>query len=282
MNADCCIEMQRLFDGLGCRTGNFVALQGYFDDSGDGGQKKIAAIGGVVGFTDQWTRFDKRWKRVMKEVSGCFHATDCESGQGKFKGWTVRKRNEVMERAVSAIISCGLRCVGIYVNIGEYRGVFSGTNAPEPYSLIFSHAVALAAMFGAQAPAMGQSSDTYIWHEGGSRDGKINEIFRQFRDLTEWPLSQILQAFAIGRKNFSAVQAADLVARETFKYADNLGSGRNVRIPVKRLIEHITFFPWTKECLERLKSYGWPSGPMALIRCMTDNPPAGIMPRWPR
>ena len=53
------------------------------------------------------------------------------------------------------------------------------------------------------------------------------------------------------------LQAADLIAREAFKYADNLGV-RRTRMPVKRLKDRMSFHLWNRECLEFLRDRGGP------------------------
>jgi hypothetical protein len=54
-----------------------------------------------------------------------------------------------------------------------------------------------------------------------------------------------------------ALQAADLIAREAFKHADNWGV-RKTRKPVKRLQDRICFIMWTRPCLEYLREHGGP------------------------
>ena len=61
-----------------------------------------------------------------------------------------------------------------------------------------------------------------------------------------------------------ALQAADLMAREAFKHADNLGV-RRTRKPVKELHDRISFHLWTKQSLEYLKDNGGPDNLATLI-----------------
>ncbi len=275
--------MRKLFYGLGIHSGRFVVVRAYFDDSGDSSGNKILAIGGIVGFPEQWELFDQPWKQATKELSGSFHATDAEALRGCCEGWTREQHNTMMKDVVSAIISCGLRPFGTIVDVEAFRKVFPGSSV-DAYSLIFAHtAINLAISAEIDEAAFGRKdNEVHIWHEGGPRENKLGEIFLRLRNLTDWLPSKYLKTFTIGTKDMPAIQAADLIARETFKYADNLGE-RDTRIPVQRFIENskIRFFPWDRRCLERLRTYGSPDDLIAIIKCMSDNPPPGTMKKLP-
>jgi hypothetical protein len=259
-----------------------MAVHGYFDDSGDGNGTRITSIGGLVGLPEQWEKFDKRWKKAAKKLNGPFHATDCEALRGCCDGWAVSNRNELMDQLVTTILDCGVRCFGIVVPIQEYCAVFPNAKKLDPYFLAFRHMVANMAIIGEQSRVLGRNDEINVCHESGNANSRLGEIFQEFLDFKEWENTRYLQGMYVGRKNLAGLQGADLVARETFKFADNQGKDLGIRIPVKRLHGRITFFPWNRECLERLKSYGGPESLKGLIDCMTDNPPPMIMKRWPK
>ena len=73
--------------------------------------------------------------------------------------------------------------------------------------------------------------------------------------MTTWQDARFLQGFSYGSKRVNGLQAADLVAREAFKHADNLGK-RPIRKPVKALKNQTSFHLWTREALEFLRNKG--------------------------
>jgi hypothetical protein len=187
-----------------------------------------------------------------------------------------------MDQIVTTILDCGVRSFGIVVPIQEYCAVFPNAKKFDPYLLAFRHMVANMAIVGEQAEALGRQDEIFIVIESGPTNARVTEIFDQFVAMKEWRNSKYLQGLSFNTKHHLGLQGADLVARETFKFVDNQGKDLGIRIPVKRLHGRITFFPWNRECLERLKSYGGPESLKGLIDCMTDNPPPMIMQRWPK
>lgn len=70
-------------------------------------------------------------------------------------------------------------------------------------------------------------------------------------------------------KKVIGLQAAGLMARETFKFAMNEGSGRAVRKPLKRLEDRISLHRWSQKGLEILKEkFGRDDA--ALVRYITE------------
>ena len=86
-------------------------------------------------------------------------------------------------------------------------------------------------------------------------DGSVLGIFNSILALKSWPPSQCLHAISFGTKKLHALQAADLIARESFKHIDNVGV-RAMRIPVRRMRESLCFFRWTEKTLNYLAQNG--------------------------
>jgi hypothetical protein len=98
-----------------------------------------------------------------------------------------------------------------------------------------------------------------FWFEDSTKRQKAatNRVYDGMRELRCWKKRDVLGGISFDPKTLRPLQAADLVAREAFKHANNLGI-RASRKPMKRLWPRISFLLWTREELEQLKRRGWP------------------------
>jgi len=59
-------------------------LSVYADDSSDEKGERTFAVAGIIGTQEEWDAIKLKW---VKRTSGkIFHAADCESGYGDYKG----------------------------------------------------------------------------------------------------------------------------------------------------------------------------------------------------
>jgi hypothetical protein len=251
-----------------------ISLRAYFDDSGDEKHQRFAAIGGLIAGSRPWTVFDTHWSVATYDLKGPFHATDCEARRGVFAGWSLEQSNAMMKKLVGIIRLSRVMTFGAIVPIPDYRAVFPNSDPDDPYFLAFKQAIINMARVGADIDqhTLQEVGMRVVIEDGDSSSGAF-DIWHQLRRIESWEHAKYLSGFGTGTKGLMALQGADLMAREAFKHADNLGV-RKVRKPVKALQDRISFHLWTRECLEYLRAKGGPQNLDALINWgRTERPP---------
>ena len=234
-----------------------MVLKGYFDDSGDDKRRRFSAVGGLIGSSGQWQAFDVLWSIATYELKGPFRSADCEAQRGCCAGWTVEKSASLMARLTKIVGSVHLGGFGAIVPIQEYRAVFPDAGEYDPYFLALKHTIINMAYLCRLAALSGNLDSVKICHEEGSTSGGAFEIYSRLKAVPGWIDAKYLAGFSVDTKELAALQGADLIAREAFKHADNLGV-RKTRKPVKALQQGLSFHLWTRESLEYLRAKGGP------------------------
>jgi hypothetical protein len=272
-------EFSRGFCNTGARNeAVMITLRAYFDDSGDPKREQFAAIGGLVSPTGPWNVFDTHWSVATYDLKGPFHATDCESQRGIFKGWSIDQSSALMKKLVGIIRLSGVMTFGAVVPIPEYRAVFPNSGPYDPYFLAFKQAIInMAGVAYDITHSTVESVGMRIIIEDGDSSSGAFDIWHQLRRLQSWNHARYLTGFDTGTKQLLALQGADLMAREAYKHAANRGI-RRIRKPVKELKGRISFHLWTRDSLEYLKSQGGPQN----LQAMTNWGLAGKPPQMLR
>ena len=234
-----------------------MVLKGYFDDSSDDKRQRFCSIGGLIGSPQQWSRFQLRWAVATHDLPVAFHATDCEAQRGCCEGWTVKRTSSLMKTLTDIILSCGFGSYGAIIPVQEYLAVFPNSGKHDPYLLAFKQMLINMAYICRLAHLQGEDDTVTIIHEDGDTSPAAFQIYHDLKVLDGYADSKYLVGFSVSDKSLNALQGADLIAREAFKHADNLGI-RKLRKPVDRLKSRTSFHLWTRESLEYLKCKGGP------------------------
>jgi hypothetical protein len=216
-----------------------------------------------------------RWSAATYNLSGPFHATDCDSNppRGVFKGWTKDQSDSLMKKLVGVIRESRLMGLGTVVPIADYRQTFPGSLEDDPYFLALRHTIINMGRIGAElAENYPEAQGVKVWCEDGRTSPEAFRIYQALRNFSEWRDAKHLQGFDVGDKKLLPLQGADLLAREAFKHADNAGT-RPTRRPVFALKNIISFHFWNRECLEYLKTNGGPTNLTTLTEWGYKRPP---------
>src|SRR5471030_104110 len=240
-------------------------LSAYFDDSGDAKRERYSAVGGLIGSDDQWLKFDILWMSATRALKRPFRSVECECQHGQFKECSVERCRELMTDLVGIIKTCRLGAFASVVPIPDYRSNFSGSDEYDPYLLALRHTIINMAQVGSLSPYSGGApAGIKIWLEDSSATaGRSTQAYTELKAVRAWKNASVLKGFTVGSKAITGLQAADIIAREAFKYAANRAI-RPTRKPVKRLKDAFGFHLWTGECLEYLSSIGGPRDTRAL------------------
>jgi hypothetical protein len=144
---------------------------------------------------------------------------------------------------------------GSIIPIQEYRSTFPDNGEHDPYFLALAHTLINMAHIGAEISPSLASGVSVCCEEDRRTSARAYQLYADLKATSSWSDGNKLVDFSVASKSLNGLQGADVLAREAFKHASNLGK-RRTRKPVKRLRNRTSFHLWTKECLEYLKSRG--------------------------
>ena len=164
-----------------------------------------------------------------------------------------------MKQLVEVIIQSKLVGFGSVVPVSEYRSVFPDAKDYDPYFLALRHTIINMAYIG----KLGHDDMKLCFEDSTTTSNRAKAIYDEFKEFTEWSWHKNLSGFTTATKKLMALQAADMIAREAYKHADNLGI-RKTRKPVKVMNRRLCFHVWDRRTLEHLKQRGGPDNLEAL------------------
>jgi hypothetical protein len=250
-------------------------LFSYFDDSSDSKREQYYAVGGLVATEERWTasNFCVNWGVATAHLTDPFRATDCETQHGQFQTWDKTECDKLMERLISIIIDAELPGFACVVPVQTYKAIFPNATLYDPYYLAIKSTVVVMAELGRENQLPYGFGGMRCWFEDGDVTDEVIKIYRNLRKVASWDAAKYLApAPEIETKRLWQLQAADLVARESFKHFDNLGK-RDTRIPVRRLDKRLNFSCWNRETLLYLRSHGGPDDDEAFTSWKHHSPP---------
>jgi hypothetical protein len=224
-----------------------------------------------MGGAGNWESFELLWLDATNRLKGPFRSTDCETLHGEFSSWSKADSNVLMASLVRLIARSGLGCFASIVPVADYRSVFSDAREYDPYFLALKHVFVMLGESGSKMDA-----GIKCWGEESQvTSAKTRQVYLDLKNTKTWEGRHFLTGFEVLDKRHVPLQAADLVARESFKHISNLGI-RPERKPVKIIGKFSNFKLWTREMLEYLKGHGGQDnlGLLTSWTSQTPRPPA--------
>jgi hypothetical protein len=235
----------------------------YFDESGDDKREAHVAVGGIIAHEWLLKMFEVNWIKETADLKEPFRATDCECQHGQFKDWDKPECDDLMRRLVVTLSGAGNRqasvgCYGFDVPVKAYREVFA---ASDPMRLAIAHTIVEMARL-----ARRHNEKIKLWFEDGPFHTMTYQIYRDLKALESRRSDERSRLYGISfdEKTLIPLQAADLVARESYKIMANRGK-RNLRKPVLGVWDRLGMGCYTKEAFETLKTKGWPDNLEAVV-----------------
>jgi len=221
-----------------------AVLEAYFDESGSHDGSRVFSMGGLVARLDQMKWLADAWRDMLhRNGISEFHSADLESRRGIYDGIGAEEQKRIFQDAINVIGTYARTAIAGLVVIDDYEQAIPGWAKKtaafgDKYNFCFQMCLNL--VFGwieGLDPEMPPGDRIAFMFDQRERGEEITSTsfsqIRKFRDLHDWMGSLTFDS----RKRFVPLQAADLVAYETYKYLDNLAlkSGRPPRIPLKLL-----------------------------------------------
>jgi hypothetical protein len=189
-------------------------LSVFGDESSDETKQRVFAVAGVIGTDDDWNKLESKW--IERNGGVPFHASDCESDQGNYKGRPHHENKDLYRDLSIMLAESGLGGWGLAINLIAQRRVFP--DAPD-ISYYKGFTAVLARMRNCAANNKEIAKFTFDMRlESEHNAGLLYDMFRMMPEYQEHTFSEI--AF-ISSRDHPKVQVADLFARETMKTLDN-------------------------------------------------------------
>jgi hypothetical protein len=198
------------------------SIGGYFDDSGTHAGSPVMTMGGVLGTVAQWDVFAPAWAALLKSpLPGRpplrqFHLAPCRAGAGEFSGYSPGERDHLTYLFRQIIFDSGLVTIAAALDNAAWDELVVGDVAEQlgnPLQfLLYQCMNAVSDTVRMRRPG----EQVYMFFDAGIRD-RVRELAKSYmRDN-------------INRGTFSgvgwapvaecvAMQAADMMATETFQY----------------------------------------------------------------
>jgi len=93
-----------VFAGTPRRFRLWAMLNAYADDSGTHADSRAFIVAVLLAPPRRWERLSAEWLRALdKARAPCFHATDCATGGGEFRGWDRENRNKLYAKLAQIV-----------------------------------------------------------------------------------------------------------------------------------------------------------------------------------
>lgn len=256
-------------------------LRAYFDDSSDNKREAYMVCGGAFGTSQSWDKAEIAWALRTDALEKPFRSTDCECQHGQFAKWEKSACDLMISDLVSLLLRFEIGSYAAMVSVPDYRCLFPDADEYGPYYLAFADMIVSMAVLAEtidvalrqvtkQTGLSFPEEKVLMWFEENDEvDSQCNRIYHVLKSNTRWPERNRLAGRTFTDKTCIPLQAADLMAREAYKYALNQGH-RVVRKPVFRMRKQVTFHRWDTGMLERLGNLGGPQNLDAVLSVCRD------------
>jgi hypothetical protein len=211
-----------------------MLVVGYIDESFN---NKLFTLSCILTTPAKWTDIEMRWKAVLRQTNKAlrkqerqeisrYHAADCSFCKGEFTGWTVDEQIHFSKKLI-AIIKYNMSTVMAYsMPLDDFVAVYperSENAEKEMYGLLLKFMMAqIIHDIGNQAGGPLRPFRIALVHDRSSRDGDMVAAFNQMKEDAAFRGREHFTTIAArGWEDCIPLQAADLLAYETFKDAAN-------------------------------------------------------------
>lgn len=213
-------------------------LLAYFDESGHEHEHGIVAIGGWIASADTFAAFEQQWANFLSKYELAeFHAKDISQHYGPCAGWPQRRINRLMSDAIDVIAEHRLAGISLAIKVSDHRRVIGGNDwlrkrFGSPYEMCCRMAIESAYVFTGRSQNL-----SVVFAPNAAYDAAIMRCRERYVGdrLCE---GRIKNVTAAGTSSLIPLQAADLIAYETFIYVNSHFFGETPRkhISYKRLL----------------------------------------------
>jgi hypothetical protein len=190
-------------------------LLAFGDESHDSTKERIFAVAALLGDETQWASFGEKWNARLGGL--IFHAADCESGYGDFRGTPEMDRRRLHRDLTRVLAESGLIGYGHAIDLAGCRAVAPSVvkDFPDmPYYDCFLKTIMKLSDFAAQFIPSDQVAFTFDRHQQTQYNAGL---------LYKWVAAykpEMMGSVSFASRREPGIQAADLWARELMKRCD--------------------------------------------------------------
>jgi hypothetical protein len=212
-----------------------MLIVGYIDESAN---NKVFTLSCILTTPVKWGDIERKWKSVIRDANKSlrkqgrpqisrYHAADCSSRKGEFEGWSVDEQIAFSKKLIS-IIKYNMTTVMAYsMPLEDFVAVYperSDNPEKELYGLLLTFMMTQL-IHDIDKQSNGRNLRPYkiaFIHDRSSRDGDMLSAFNHMKDDASFQGRDHFTTIApMGWEDCIPLQAADLLAYETFKDAAN-------------------------------------------------------------
>ncbi len=240
-------------------------ITAYFDESYDREHSHVFALAGWTAWNVEWDLFDSIWRTVLAKYGiADLHMRDYESAWGEYKGWDRNRRIELLSALIDAFVESAAPPstgpVGFWsaLPLKDYERCVSGRPLKwedHPSFVCFVHCLNRMLPFTRGTPE--EVKIDFVFDCNPKLEERTRAIFSQLRILPDF--DEFHDRFGgihfASRRDTPALQAADLLAYESYKHVVNAFADfpRPQRKSLARLTSRIVYSePLPAALLERL------------------------------
>jgi hypothetical protein len=218
---------------------SLAGLTAYIDDSGTLGGNRTYVLAAFCTTPREWANILCDWRGVVCHYGVTrFHATDCTNGYGEFEGWSRSKRSKLFRKTVDILgRHTNTRGYSVGIVLDDYNQVIDkGSKTDElfggPRSLVFQVLI--------QDLAKDRHGPVeFVMDKPDKGWGQLKELFEKTKQMGR-PWCDNLHSLTPGNAStFPGIQAADLLAYETYRHLNQATSKEPKRRPRKSLVRLI-------------------------------------------
>jgi hypothetical protein len=205
-----------------------------------------------------WLWIESAWKNVLREKNkelrksgrqqiSRFHAADCSSCKGEFNGWGVDEQIAFSKKLLGIFKRYLTSVIAYTFPVDEFKAVFP-QHANNPYPQMYGFLVKFIMLqLIEEIEKDGRVPTSHVCiallHDRSSHDSDMHSAFNfvMNNDPTFTKQRYFSSITSIGWESCIPLQAADLIAYETFKDIDNKAAGRNRRKSLTSILESDNF-----------------------------------------
>lgn len=212
---------------LSDKDGHVIVLKIFMDESGTHDGSPAVAAAAYFSQPKVWRSFTTEFNAIKRHAGKrpieIYHATDAEALRGEFKGWTSEERNSFVAKLLPAIANRDLIGVGIGIDRNAFQHAFEGRDdlkamLRDPYLLCFQLVIE-EVLFAVEH--FGSNERLAFIHEENEYQTMALQAFSAAKARRKYHKGPMSITFAT-KKDFTPLQAADILAFETNKRMRNM------------------------------------------------------------
>lgn len=191
-----------------------IMLTVYADESSDGKQERIFAIGGLIGTQEEWDSVEGIW---LERTGGTeFHATDCEANRGAFKNNSPEENRALYKDLTKILAQSPLWGFGNAIDIQAYKETIPNTLDVAPYFQCFLNVVDRIAQIG--SVYIPQQKVKFIFHRRFETQYNAFYLYDFLCKSDQvGPPQTLMDEISSATSKTVGIQVADLFSREVMK-----------------------------------------------------------------